>query len=116
MLISDASWLSAWKLNFIIRRAKMSLAESMVYAHQLNETVKGKKIINAVVNQNPHTFVWFALHPSDAYCEHTKSNEIARKYEPYLLNQTIKYADAKNGGYGTYTFIYIRRSMDIYET
>lgn len=85
----------------------MSLAESKVCSNQLNETVVGKKIVNVIVNQNPHTFVWFALNPCDAYCEHTKSNENAIKYEPYLLNQTITYANAKNGGYGTYTYMYI---------
>lgn len=81
----------------------MSLVENMVYSNQLNETVKDKKIIKAFVNQNPHTFVWFALNPSDAYCEHIKSNEIATKYEPLLLNQKIKSAAAKR----TYTIVYI---------
>lgn len=42
----------------------MSFAESIINANQLNEAVKGKKIVNVIVNQNPHKFVWFALEPS----------------------------------------------------
>lgn len=85
----------------------MSIAECTIYANQLNETVKGNKIIDVIVNQNPHTFVWFALNPVDAYCGAAKSNEIALKYRVYLCDNTILYAETMNGAYGTYTLLHI---------
>lgn len=53
----------------------MSLAENQVISNQLQKTVVGKKIIKAVVNQNLHTFVWFALEPRYAFCDHKTSNQ-----------------------------------------
>ncbi|MDF2800997.1 MAG: glycosylase/AP lyase, DNA-binding [Anaerocolumna sp.] len=85
----------------------MSIVECTVYSNQLNETVKGIKIIDVIVNHKPHTFVWFALNPLDAYCGSARSNEIALKYRLYLCDQSILHADAKNGAYGTYTFLYM---------
>ena len=85
----------------------MSLAECVINANQLNESVKGKTITKVVANQNPHTFVWFALEPAYAFCSHDKSNEFATHYETYLEGETIKNAAAALGGYSAYTFIYV---------
>ena len=85
----------------------MSLAECVICANQLNETVKGKTIKKVVANQNPHTFVWFALEPAYAFCSHDKSNEFANEYDKYLTGETIKGAEVVLGGYSAYTFMYI---------
>jgi len=85
----------------------MSLAECVITANQLNESVKGKTIIKVIANQNPHTFVWFALEPAYAFCDAYHSNEFAMQYDKYLTGQTIKKAAAVLGGYSAYTFMYI---------
>ena len=85
----------------------MSLAECVITANQLNESVKGKTITKVVANQNPHTFVWFALEPAYAFCSRDKSNEFAAHYETYLEGEKIKGAAAVLGGYSAYTFMYV---------
>ena len=85
----------------------MSLAECVITASQLNETVKNKMITKVVANQNPHTFVWFALEPAYAFCSHDKSNEFAAEYDKYLVGEKIKGAEAVLGGYSAYTFMYV---------
>lgn len=42
---------------------KINLAEKHIVCLQLQDIVVGKTITKAVVNQNPHAFVWFALNP-----------------------------------------------------
>lgn len=85
----------------------MSLIENQVVANQLAEHTAGKRIEKAIMNQNPHTFVWFALEPNHAYCDHAASNQFATLYEELLVGQTIRTAAAHFGAYGTYTFLYI---------
>ncbi|MDF2686271.1 MAG: glycosylase/AP lyase, DNA-binding [Clostridia bacterium] len=79
----------------------MSFAENHVISNQLKETVVGKKIVKATVNQNPHTFVWFAMSPSQAFTCHPEG------YEEFLTGKTIDKSDANFGGYGVYNFLYI---------
>jgi len=85
----------------------MSMAECAICANQLNETVKDKIITKVIANQNPHTFVWFALEPAYAFCSHDKSNEFAKEYDKYLVGEKIKGAAVNLGGYSAYTFMYV---------
>jgi len=85
----------------------MSLAECVITANQLNETVKGKTIAKIIANQNPHTFVWFALEPEYAFCDSYNSSKFAEQYGRYLTGETIKGAAAVLGGYSAYTFMYV---------
>lgn len=81
----------------------MSFAESIINANQLNEAVKGKKIVNVIANQNPHKFVWFALEPSFAFCPFEQSNEFAKEYGAYMVGNAIKGVEVISGG----TYMYI---------
>lgn len=67
----------------------MNLAEKHVICRQLQSTVVGKIITKAVVNQNPHGFVWFALNPSQMFCTGEANNRIALEYEPLMIGKTI---------------------------
>ncbi len=75
----------------------MSLAENHVISNQLKEVVVGKKIVKVITNQNPHTFVWFAMEPSQAFSSLENSNQYALGYEECLLNQIVEKSDV-NGG------------------
>lgn len=46
----------------------MNLAEKHIVCRQLQDVAVGKTITKAIVNQNPHTFVWFALDACQMYC------------------------------------------------
>jgi formamidopyrimidine-DNA glycosylase len=85
----------------------MSIAECVITANQLNETVKGKIITKVTANQNPHTFVWFALEPAYAFCDSYNSSKFAEQYDKYLTGQPIKGTNAGLGGYSAYTFMYV---------
>ena len=85
----------------------MSLAENQVISNQLQNTVVGKTIIKAVVNQNPHTFVWFATEPKYAFAPGEISRQQAELYEPILTGKTIGRSDVHFGSYGTYNFLYV---------
>lgn len=41
----------------------IELPESRTLAHQINETLKGKKIQNVTANKSPHKFAWFTGDP-----------------------------------------------------
>ncbi|MBN2880382.1 MAG: endonuclease VIII [Clostridia bacterium] len=43
----------------------LEIPESYNIANQLNETIKGKKIINVIANASPHKFVWFNGNPEE---------------------------------------------------
>ncbi len=79
----------------------MSLADNYVLANQLDEKVVGKKIAQAVVNQNPHAFVWFAMKPEHAFQCHPEG------YEDYLTGKTIEKSAVNLGRYGVYNFLYV---------
>jgi formamidopyrimidine-DNA glycosylase len=81
----------------------MSLAENHVISNQLKEVVVGKRIVKVITNQNPHTFVWFAMEPSQAFSSLENSNQYAQGYEGYLLNQIVEKSDVKGG----YNYLYI---------
>lgn len=86
---------------------KMSLAENQIISNQLEKVLVGKTITDVIVNQNPHKFVWFALEPSNAYCDSETSNEIARQYKDLLIGKTIDKSTVNFGAYGFYNFLYI---------
>lgn len=79
----------------------LSLAENTVISNQLKETVVGKRIACAIVNQNPHTFVWFATDPSQGWNCHPEG------YEQYLTGKIIETSDVNFGAYGTFNFLYL---------
>lgn len=88
----------------------MNLAEEHIICRQLREVAVGKTIKKAVVNQNPHTFVWFALEAGQMYSSKEINNTIAPGYEPLLTGKKIRDA-AVIGGMG-YIFI-DNRAMSI---
>ncbi len=81
----------------------MNLAEKYIVCHQLQDIVVGKTITKAVVNQNPHSFVWFALEPNQMFCTGEANNAIAMEYGPLLTGMQIKNTEVINGG--LYLFI-----------
>lgn len=81
----------------------MNLAEVHIFCRQLREVAVGKTIKKAVVNQNPHSFVWFALEADQMYSCKEVNNTIAPGYEPLLTGRKIRDA-AVIGGTG-YIFI-----------
>lgn len=44
----------------------MNIAYAYVINKQLHDTIIGKTIKYVIANQYPHTFVWFAMEPSQA--------------------------------------------------
>ncbi len=86
----------------------MSLAECSVISNQLQQTVVGKKIANVIANQNPHTFVWFAMEPKYAFCGDKELNDInAKQYGEYLIGQEIE----KSVVYGGWNYLYIGKRI-----
>ncbi|WP_310604429.1 hypothetical protein [Anaerosporobacter sp.] len=75
----------------------MNLAEKQIISNQLQNAVVGKTITRAIVNQNPHTFVWFALKPSQMFCAHDANNTVALGYESLLNGQIIEKAEVIGG-------------------
>lgn len=75
----------------------MNLAEKHVVCRQLQDVVVGKTITKAIVNQNPHTFVWFALEASQMYCTGEANNHVALGYEPLLTGMKIENAAVIGG-------------------
>jgi formamidopyrimidine-DNA glycosylase len=45
----------------------MELPESRTLEKQVNNTLKGKKVVDVVANFSPHKFAWFTGDPSDYY-------------------------------------------------
>ena len=56
----------------------MNLAYARVLDGQLRESVVGKTIRAVVANQNPHSFVWFALEPQRAFRDDSAAPETAK--------------------------------------
>lgn len=75
----------------------MNLVVKQIISDQLQNTVVEKTIVKAIVNQNPHTFVWFALEPSQMFYTHEANNSVASGYEPLLTGQIIKKAKVVGG-------------------
>ena len=61
----------------------MEIPEAAVYARQLNETVKGKRIASAQAARSPHKFTWYHGTP--------------RNYSGLLKDKVIAYAYPLNG-------------------
>lgn len=91
----------------------MNLAEKYVVCRQLQDVAVGKTITKAIVNQNPHTFVWFALNASQMFCTGEANNTVALGYESLLTGMKIKNAAVMNGV--LYLFIG-NRALSIYFT
>lgn len=68
----------------------MNLSERMIACAQLRETVAGHTVTKAVVNQNPHAFVGFAMEPSQCWRPKEENIEIAKEYGPYLTGRIIE--------------------------
>lgn len=75
----------------------MNLAEKHIVCRQLQDVAVGKTIIKAIVNQNPHTFVWFALDACQMYCTGEANNNVALSYKPLLDGMKIKNAIVVGG-------------------
>lgn len=84
----------------------MSLAENYVISNQLKDTVVGKTIVKTIVNQNPHTFVWFATEPRFAFAPSDVSQAQAAQYDALLTGKVIQCSDVRYGGCGTQNFLY----------
>ncbi len=61
----------------------IEIPEAIVLSKQINETLKGKKVEDAIANQSPHKFAWFFGEP----CQ----------YIHRLMGKTIENADAFGG-------------------
>lgn len=85
----------------------MSLAENQVISNQLQSTVIGKTIVSVIVNQNPHTFVWFATEPQYAFAAADVSHKQAEQYEALLTGKKVRASEVHFGSYGTYNFLYV---------
>jgi formamidopyrimidine-DNA glycosylase len=79
----------------------MNIATAYVVNKQLEKSIIGKTISNVMANQNPHTFVWFAMEPKQAYKDAKAASDVAK----YLTNKTIESVNVNTGGYGLYNFL-----------
>lgn len=61
----------------------IELTEALVLSRQINQSCLNKKIIKAIVNQNPHKWTWFNGNPL--------------LYESMLINRSFKYAKSYGG-------------------
>lgn len=43
----------------------IELPEATTIARQINSTIKGKRILNAIANQSPHKFAWYTGDPAE---------------------------------------------------
>ena len=43
----------------------IELPEAVVYADQINQTLSGKRVVQAVANQSPHKFAWYTGDPAE---------------------------------------------------
>lgn len=80
----------------------MNIATGSVVNKQLEELIVGKTICKVVANQNPHSFVWFAMDTARAFTDDKEADDIAQ----YLTNKRIEHVDVNTGGYGLYNFLY----------
>lgn len=61
----------------------IELTEALVLSRQINQSCLNKKIINVIVNQNPHKWAWFNGDPND--------------YPKLLLTQSFKHSKTYGG-------------------
>jgi formamidopyrimidine-DNA glycosylase len=89
-------------------RGHMNITSAYVIKNQLDDAVCGKRIVNVIANQNPHTFVWFAMEPSQAFTpDKAYIAEAANDVAAYLTSKQIEKIDVNIGGYGLFDFIYL---------
>ena len=81
----------------------MNIATGYVVNKQLEELIVGKTIRKVVANLNPHTFVWFAMEPAQAFTNDQAAGDVAQ----YMIDKTIEHVDVNTGGYGLFNFLYI---------
>jgi formamidopyrimidine-DNA glycosylase len=43
----------------------IELPEAVVIAQQVNQALRGKRVVNVIANQSPHKFAWFTGDPAD---------------------------------------------------
>jgi len=79
----------------------VNIAMAYVVSKQLEKAIVGKIVKNVVANQNPHTFVWFAMEPKNAFKDAKVASDVAK----YLAGKTVESVSANTGGYGLYNFI-----------
>jgi formamidopyrimidine-DNA glycosylase len=90
----------------------MSLAESQVISNQLQSTAVGKTIVKTIVNQNPHSFVWFATEPRYAYAAKEVSNKQAEQYDALLVGKKILNSNVLSN----YNYLYIGNRALMFNT
>lgn len=61
----------------------LEIPEALTIARQVNETLRGKRIVSVVANASPHKFAWFHEDPAG--------------YGELLVGQTISHAEAPGG-------------------
>jgi formamidopyrimidine-DNA glycosylase len=89
-------------------REHMNIASAHVIKNHLNEAVCGKRIVNVIANQNPHTFVWFAFEPSRAFTsDKVYIAEATKDIATYMTGKIIEKIGVNTGGYGLFDFIYL---------
>jgi len=81
----------------------MNIATAYIVNKQLEESIVGKTICKVTVNQNPHTFVWFATEPARAFTDDRAAGDVAE----YLTNKKVERINVNTGGYGLYIFLHI---------
>lgn len=81
----------------------MNITSASITSKQLKDLMVGKQITEVIANQNPHSFVWFAMDPSSAFQNDKAANDVAK----YLQNRTIDNVDFHGGAYGFYNYIYL---------
>lgn len=74
----------------------MNIVTGYVVNKQLENLVVGKTICKVTANQDPHTFVWFAMEPTQAFTDDQDADDVAQ----YLTNKTIERVNVNTGGYG----------------
>lgn len=75
----------------------MSIVENQVISNQLQKSVVGKTIVKTIVNQNPHSFVWFATEPQYAFAPKEISYKQAEQYDKLLVGKEILKSDVLSG-------------------
>ena len=90
----------------------MSLVENQVISDQLQKTVVGKKIVKTIVNQNPHSFVWFATETKYAFAPKEISYKQAEQYDKLLTGKKILKSNVLSGS----NYLYIDNRALIFNT
>ncbi len=90
----------------------MSLAENQVISNQLQKTVVGKTIVKTIINQNPHSFVWFATESKYAFATKEISCKQAEQYDKLLTGKEIIKSNVLSGS----NYLYIGDRALIFNT